>query len=156
MSLTSKVLIGVSVLCFLVFFTASCTAPRRADRNGPLLGTWKTERGLIITVQMTEEKGAEASIKLAPGFIGDDFKIGKVIITSIKPAPGGGWMGLFIMPGYDFKAVDAMITNFHLPRSTLLALVAAFAGFENIMAAYRHAIEQRYRFYSYGDAMLIS
>ena len=62
---------------------------------------------------------------------------------------------LFIMPGYKFKMVDAMITNFHLPKSTLLALVAAFAGLENILAAYNHAIEQRYRFYSYGDAMLI-
>jgi len=62
---------------------------------------------------------------------------------------------LFIMPGYKFKVVDAMITNFHLPKSTLLALVAAFAGLDNILTAYRHAIEQRYRFYSYGDAMLI-
>ena len=53
------------------------------------------------------------------------------------------------------KVVDAMITNFHLPKSTLLALVAAFAGLEKILAAYAHAIEQRYRFYSYGDAMLI-
>jgi S-adenosylmethionine:tRNA ribosyltransferase-isomerase len=59
------------------------------------------------------------------------------------------------MPGYRFKMIDAMITNFHLPKSTLLALVAAFAGLENIHAAYRHAIEKRYRFYSYGDAMLI-
>ena len=59
------------------------------------------------------------------------------------------------MPGYKFKMVDAMITNFHLPKSTLLALVAAFTGLENILAAYNHAIEQRYRFYSYGDAMLI-
>ncbi|MFA5240216.1 MAG: S-adenosylmethionine:tRNA ribosyltransferase-isomerase, partial [Phycisphaerae bacterium] len=62
---------------------------------------------------------------------------------------------LFIKPGYKFKIIDAMITNFHLPRSTLLALVAAFAGRENMLAAYQHAIEQRYRFYSYGDAMLI-
>ena len=62
---------------------------------------------------------------------------------------------LFITPGYEFKAVDAMITNFHLPKSTLLALVAAFAGLERTLAAYRHAVEQRYRFYSYGDAMLI-
>jgi S-adenosylmethionine:tRNA ribosyltransferase-isomerase len=59
------------------------------------------------------------------------------------------------MPGYQFRIVDAMITNFHLPKSTLLALVASFAGLENILAAYKHAIEQRYRFYSYGDAMLI-
>jgi len=63
---------------------------------------------------------------------------------------------LFIKPGYRFKMIDAMITNFHLPRTSLLALVAAFGGLENILAAYRHAIEQRYRFYSYGDAMLIA
>lgn len=62
---------------------------------------------------------------------------------------------LFIKPGYKFKIVDAMITNFHLPKSSLLALVSAFAGLEKTKAAYRHAIEQRYRFYSYGDAMLI-
>ncbi len=68
---------------------------------------------------------------------------------------GGGKTNLFLMPGYDFKIVDAMITNFHLPRSTLLALVAAFAGLDNILAAYRHAVQNRYRFYSYGDAMLI-
>jgi S-adenosylmethionine:tRNA ribosyltransferase-isomerase len=70
-------------------------------------------------------------------------------------APGEGTTGLFITPGYRFKIVDAMITNFHLPRSTLLALVAAFAGLDRTLAAYRHAIEQRYRFYSYGDAMLV-
>lgn len=62
---------------------------------------------------------------------------------------------LFIKPGYEFKAVDVMITNFHLPKSTLIALVGAFAGMELIMEAYRHAIEQRYRFYSYGDSMII-
>ncbi len=67
-----------------------------------------------------------------------------------------GMTNLFITPGYEFQAVDAMITNFHLPRSTLLALVGAFAGLERVLAAYRHAIKQRYRFYSYGDAMLIT
>lgn len=66
-----------------------------------------------------------------------------------------GVTDLFIVPGYQFKITDAMVTNFHLPKSTLLALVAAFAGLENILAAYNHAIEQQYRFYSYGDAMLI-
>jgi len=69
--------------------------------------------------------------------------------------PAEGKTDLFITPGYRFKFVDAMITNFHLPRSTLLALVAAFAGLDNVLAAYRHAVERRYRFYSYGDAMLI-
>jgi S-adenosylmethionine:tRNA ribosyltransferase-isomerase len=67
-----------------------------------------------------------------------------------------GQTNLFITPGYKFKLTDAMVTNFHLPKSTLLALVAAFAGLENIFAAYRHAVESRYRFYSYGDAMLIA
>jgi S-adenosylmethionine:tRNA ribosyltransferase-isomerase len=62
---------------------------------------------------------------------------------------------LFMTPGHNFRLVDAMVTNFHLPRSTLLALVGAFAGMEEIFAAYRHAVERRYRFYSYGDGMLI-
>ncbi len=66
-----------------------------------------------------------------------------------------GQTNLFVTPGYRFKAVDAMITNFHLPRSTLLALVGAFAGLEPMLDAYRHAVQERYRFYSYGDAMLI-
>ena len=62
---------------------------------------------------------------------------------------------LFIQPGYDFKIVDAMVTNFHLPKSTLLALVGAFAGMDTVLDAYQHAIEQQYRFYSYGDAIFI-
>jgi S-adenosylmethionine:tRNA ribosyltransferase-isomerase len=70
-------------------------------------------------------------------------------------APGSGMCDLFIYPGFDFKLVDAVITNFHLPQSTLLMLVAAFAGRENILRAYAEAVRQEYRFYSYGDAMLI-
>jgi S-adenosylmethionine:tRNA ribosyltransferase-isomerase len=66
-----------------------------------------------------------------------------------------GETSLFILPGYRFRVVDRLLTNFHLPRSTLLMLVSAFGGVENIRSAYRHAIAQRYRFYSYGDAMLI-
>jgi S-adenosylmethionine:tRNA ribosyltransferase-isomerase len=66
-----------------------------------------------------------------------------------------GECDLFITPGFDFKIVDALITNFHLPRTTLILLVAAFAGRENILRAYREAIDQNYRFYSYGDAMVI-
>lgn len=68
---------------------------------------------------------------------------------------GAGQCDLFIYPGYRFKAVDAMITNFHLPRSTLMMLVSAFAGKNHIMAAYHEAIAEKYRFFSYGDAMLI-
>jgi S-adenosylmethionine:tRNA ribosyltransferase-isomerase len=69
--------------------------------------------------------------------------------------PGAGATDLFIRPGYRFRVVDRLVTNFHLPRSTLLMLVAAFAGYELTMAAYRHAQERRYRFYSYGDAMAV-
>lgn len=66
-----------------------------------------------------------------------------------------GETNLFITPGYSFKTVDCLLTNFHLPKSTLLILVSAFAGMENIRAAYQHAIEQKYRFFSYGDAMFL-
>lgn len=69
--------------------------------------------------------------------------------------PFAGWVNLFILPGYRFRVVDALITNFHLPRSTLLMLVTAFAGKELIDKAYQEAINQKYRFYSFGDAMLI-
>ncbi len=69
--------------------------------------------------------------------------------------PGNGWTDIFIYPGYSFKVVDGMITNFHLPRSTLIMLVSAMAGRERILYAYEQAIEKRYRFYSFGDAMLI-
>ena len=64
-----------------------------------------------------------------------------------------GETGIFITPGFGFKVVDALITNFHLPRSTLMMLVSAFAGYERVMALYAHAVQQRYRFFSYGDAM---
>ncbi len=72
-----------------------------------------------------------------------------------RVAPYRGSTGLFILPGYPFKAVDAMITNFHLPKSTLLMLVSAFAGREKMLKTYQTAIEREYRFYSFGDAMLI-
>jgi len=67
-----------------------------------------------------------------------------------------GDTNIFITPGYQFKVVDGLITNFHLPESTLLMLVCAFAGYDEVMAAYRHAVENSYRFFSYGDAMLLS
>jgi len=66
-----------------------------------------------------------------------------------------GWTEIFIYPGYKFKAIDALITNFHLPQSTLLMLVSALAGRENMLAAYEEAVKERYRFFSFGDAMFI-
>jgi len=87
--------------------------------------------------------------------------------VEVRAAAGGAriersgvvWSGetrLFIRPGFEFKAVDAMVTNFHLPESTLLMLVSAFAGRENVLAAYAHAVRERYRFFSYGDAMFVT
>ena len=70
-------------------------------------------------------------------------------------APGQAEAEIFLYPGKPFRIVDQLLTNFHLPQSSLLALVAAFAGRENVLRAYRHAVDAGYRFYSYGDAMLI-
>ena len=76
--------------------------------------------------------------------------------TSGRLVPGARETNLFITPGFTFNVVDRLLTNFHLPRSTLLMLVSAFAGHAHVMALYRHAIEARYRFFSYGDAMLLA
>ena len=88
--------------------------------------------------------------------------VGTTSVRALESAAAGGeiepYSGeteLFIVPGYTFRAVDAMITNFHLPQSSLLMLVAAFAGTERILAAYRHAVQERYRFFSYGDSMFL-
>jgi len=72
-----------------------------------------------------------------------------------KIQAGSGWTDIFIYPGYHFKATDVLLTNFHLPRSTLLMLVSAFAGKDKVLSAYRQAVDKKYRFFSFGDAMLI-
>ena len=89
--------------------------------------------------------------------------VGTTAVRALETAAQTGavqpWQGetrIFIYPGYRFRVADALITNFHLPESTLLMLVAAFAGHAEALDAYRHAVEQRYRFFSYGDAMLIT
>jgi S-adenosylmethionine:tRNA ribosyltransferase-isomerase len=79
----------------------------------------------------------------------------RVLETLARGAPLRGRTDLFVLPGFEFRRVDALLTNFHLPRSTLLALVMAFAGVEETLRLYRLAIEERYRFYSFGDAMLV-
>lgn len=76
-----------------------------------------------------------------------------VIDGNIQPADG--WTQIFIYPGYEFKTIDGLITNFHLPESTLIMLVSAFAGFDNVMNAYKTAVDEKYRFFSFGDAMMI-
>lgn len=99
----------------------------------------KARGNKVIAVGTTSvralESAAKATGKIAPFF--DDTQI-------------------FIYPGFDFKVIDALITNFHLPESTLIMLVSAFAGYENTMQAYQHAVTQKYHFFSYGDAMLIT
>jgi S-adenosylmethionine:tRNA ribosyltransferase-isomerase len=88
--------------------------------------------------------------------------VGTTVVRSLEAAAAGGGLKpfagetrLFITPGYRFRIVDMLLTNFHLPRSSLLMLVCAFGGYERVMSAYRHAIRQGYRFFSYGDAMLL-
>jgi len=76
--------------------------------------------------------------------------------SAVPAVPRGtGEAGIFIYPGFEFRVVSALLTNFHLPQSTLLMLVSALAGRENILRAYQHAVEERYRFFSYGDCMFI-
>ncbi len=89
--------------------------------------------------------------------------VGTTVVRALETAARNGGIGphegetdIFIYPGYRFRIVDALLTNFHLPESTLLMLVCAFGGTENVLSAYRHAVEQKYRFYSYGDAMFVT
>jgi S-adenosylmethionine:tRNA ribosyltransferase-isomerase len=89
--------------------------------------------------------------------------IGTTVVRSLETAAGSGTLQpyegetrIFIRPGYRFRVVDALVTNFHLPESTLIMLVSAFAGREAVLAAYAHAVRERYRFYSYGDAMWVT
>jgi S-adenosylmethionine:tRNA ribosyltransferase-isomerase len=102
------------------------------------------------------------AINRARGRGGRVLAAGTTTLRALESAAAGGELKsgrgetrLFVLPGYRFHVVERLLTNFHLPRSTLLMLVSAFGGMDNIRRAYRHAIEQRYRFYSYGDAMLI-
>jgi S-adenosylmethionine:tRNA ribosyltransferase-isomerase len=101
-------------------------------------------------------------IRLARVEGGRVMAVGTTSLRALESAAAGGELeagsgetNIFIFPGYRFRVVERLLTNFHLPKSTLLMLVSAFGGLENIRRAYRHAVENRYRFFSYGDAMLI-
>jgi S-adenosylmethionine:tRNA ribosyltransferase-isomerase len=103
-----------------------------------------------------------AAIAAARAAGGRVVAVGTTSLRALESAAAAGELiagenetNIFIVPGYRFKVVDVLLTNFHLPRSTLLMLVCAFGGMSNILAAYRHAVEKEYRFFSYGDAMLI-
>jgi S-adenosylmethionine:tRNA ribosyltransferase-isomerase len=105
---------------------------------------------LVEQVRRTRERGGRV------------VAVGTTVVRALESAmqdgvlqPFAGETSIFILPGYRIRSVDALLTNFHLPESTLLMLVSAFAGRERIFAAYEHAIRERYRFFSYGDAMLL-
>jgi S-adenosylmethionine:tRNA ribosyltransferase-isomerase len=109
------------------------------EETAHLLNEVRSNGGRIITVGTTSTRTLETIAS------GNDGKFKEV----------SGWTNIFIYPGYTFKAIDGMITNFHLPKSTLIMLVSALAGRENVLHAYNTAVEERYRFFSFGDAMLI-
>jgi len=94
-------------------------------------------------------------IEAAPRVLAVGTTTVRVLETLARGAPLGGRTELFVTPGFEFRRVNALLTNFHLPRSTLLALVMAFAGVEETRRLYRVAVEERYRFYSFGDAMIV-
>ncbi|MGF0220447.1 tRNA preQ1(34) S-adenosylmethionine ribosyltransferase-isomerase QueA [Bacillus sp. FCW2] len=112
--------------------------------------------------EMTEETAASLNeVRKAGGRI---VSVGTTSTRTLETIAGehdgvftasSGWTSIFIYPGYEFKAIDGMITNFHLPKSSLIMLVSALAGREHVLSAYRHAVEEEYRFFSFGDAMLI-
>ena len=112
-----------------------CVVPEAAAQ---IVAQTRRDGGRVVAVGTT-------SCRTLESFAGEDGTL----------RPGSGWTDIFIYPGYRFKCVDALVTNFHLPESTLIMLVSALAGRENIMAAYNEAIRERYRFFSFGDAMLI-
>jgi len=104
-----------------------------------------------------------AAVRAARSRGGRVIAIGTTVVRSLETAAAGGELApfegetrIFIRPGYRFRVVDALVTNFHLPESTLIMLVSAFAGREAVLDAYRHAVRARYRFYSYGDAMWVT
>nr|WP_249316907.1 tRNA preQ1(34) S-adenosylmethionine ribosyltransferase-isomerase QueA [Bacillus sp. FJAT-50079] len=112
---------------------------RVSEETAALLNETKKAGGRIITVGTTSTRTLETIATKHDGrFVAED-----------------GWTDIFIYPGYEFKAIDGMITNFHLPMSTLIMLVSALAGRENVLHAYEEAVRERYRFFSFGDAMLI-
>lgn len=111
----------------------------------------KSEGRRIIAVGTTATRALEASAEKSPPF---NSPLGKGGHRWVIKA-GTGKTSIFIYPGYKFKAVDALVTNFHLPKSTPLMLTSAFSGIEFLKEAYSEALDEGYRFFSYGDAMLI-
>ncbi len=126
-------------------------APEAAEKINRALA----EGRRIVAVGTTTVRTLEYAVRQAGAAGGVAQPRRKALRTALRVEAGSGETSLFIYPGFEFRAVGAMITNFHLPESTLLMLVCALAGKENVLAAYRHAVGAEYRFYSYGDCMLV-
>ena len=145
---------GVTIARLTLHVGAGTFQPLRVDKIA--LHRMHAER-----FRIPEETVAAVSATHRQG--GRVVAVGTTVVRSLEAAaaagtllPGAGETDIFIRPGHRFRVVDAMLTNFHLPESTLLILVAAFAGRERVLAAYHHAIAGRYRFYSYGDVMFVT
>jgi S-adenosylmethionine:tRNA ribosyltransferase-isomerase len=113
------------------------------------------ERHELHSERYDVSAGAWARIRAAPRVLAVGTTTVRVVESLARGAPLRGRTDLFVTPGFEFRRVDSLLTNFHLPRSTLLALVMAFCGIEETRRLYREAIDERYRFYSFGDAMLV-
>jgi S-adenosylmethionine:tRNA ribosyltransferase-isomerase len=123
-------------------------------------GTFQPLRGEIVEAHRMHRERYSIPDETLQALAGRSvLAVGTTSLRALEAAAAtgatSGETDLFIYPGYEFQMVDRLLTNFHLPKSTLLMLVCAFAGRDNILRAYRHAVESRYRFFSYGDAMLI-
>jgi len=125
-----------------------------SGETADLINQTKSSGGRVIAVGTTSVRTLETAVGSGnrESGTGTDSQITN---TESRVLPFTGSASIFILPGYKFKVVDAMITNFHLPKSTLIMLVSAFAGREKILQTYETAINEGYRFYSFGDAMLI-
>jgi len=144
---------GVASATVTLHVGAGTYQPVRADdiEDHHMHAEWlQVPQSTVDQIQTTKKQGGRV------------IAVGTTAVRSLETAAQNGQLQafsgdsrIFIYPGYSFKVVDAMITNFHLPESTLLMLLSAFAGHQHTMEAYRHAVEQRYRFFSYGDAMLV-
>ena len=139
---------------------ATCEAIERTRAAG----------GRIVAIGTTVVRALESAALAARGLdtatatsrsreASPDSPAGFDSAVAAQRLPGAGWSGetrLFIRPGFNFQVTDALLTNFHLPESTLLMLVCAFAGKDQVFTAYEHAVRARYRFFSYGDAMFLT
>lgn len=145
---------GVQQACLTLHIGAGTFQPVRDDdlsRHVMHHERWSLPQATVDAIAATRRAGRRV------------VAVGTTVVRTLETAAGDGTLragsgdtDLFITPGFEFRVVDRMVTNFHLPKSTLLMLVSAFGGSDTLKRAYRHAIDQRYRFFSYGDAMLLT